>query len=89
MARVEIPQTSAREVLDRMQDHFPHMVFVDPIGKNSDDLDEWCLEMVGACGREPDDPVIFIETDGDWCYFSWYWFFKNPDHATCFRMIYG
>lgn len=89
MAKIRIPQTAARDVHAKMQDYFPHKVFVPPEGKNAEDVDKWCVEMVGVCARMPNDPVLFIETDGDWCYFAWHWYFKDPDHATCFRMVFG
>lgn len=76
--------------------HYAHTVRL-PVPLHTDILDrrsrilEWCIDNVGEDRRAGDHETggIEFDTDAPWCHFGWVYYFKDPDHATCFRMVWG
>lgn len=86
--------TQNGEIHDFIVPHYPWMVEL-PTKDVVTAAYEWCREQYGISGNLPRSSNFngwldfSIDLDHPWVY-NWYWFyFKDPDHATMCKMVWG
>lgn len=83
-----INDLSRPEIRAMFMAEYPFLVTVKGGFPELKEISDWCREQYGPSARVVHNPV-FLYTGNHWANYARHYFFKDPDHAVMFRMVWG